>query len=158
MKVLGIVGHEAAKFTPETERVARATIREAIRSYAPEAVCSGECPLGGVDHWAREESVDEGVPFIPYAPTVNRWDGEVGFPKGIGFKQRNLQIAAACLVVNVVVRDLPASYKGRRFPGCYHCHTRVPLHTKSGGCWTAWKAKRREWRIIGPEGVLVLPA
>lgn len=141
--MLGIVGHEAAKFNPITERLARAAIREAIAQYKPESVCSGECPLGGVDIWAREETQAIGLPFIPYAPKFNDWER--------GFKPRNLQIAAADLVVCIVVRELPATYRGRRFDGCYHCAkygNPNPPHIKSGGCWTAWKCARHEWRII----------
>jgi hypothetical protein len=50
--------------------------------------------------------------------------------------------------INVIA--LPDSYRGRRFDGCYHCLTRNPPHIKSGGCWTAWRAKSREWRLISP--------
>ncbi len=140
MKLLGIVGHEAAKFTPLTEVMARAHIRSAIITSQPEAVCSGECPLGGVDTWAREEATALGVPFIPYPPRINRWEG--------GFKQRNLQIAAADKVICVVVKELPPGYKGMRFKGCYHCGVANPPHVKSGGCWTAWRCKEREWIIL----------
>lgn len=143
---LGIVGHEAAKFTRATERDARVAIRGLILSHGAREVCSGECPLGGVDIWAREEAQALGVPFTAYAPEVNVWDGA---PLGkIGFKQRNLQIAGADLVACVVVRELPHTYRGRRFYGCYHCLDRTPPHTKSGGCWTAWRAPRREWVIL----------
>jgi hypothetical protein len=137
---LGIVGHEAAKFTPLTEIVARDAIREKIRSYAADEVCSGECPLGGIDIWAREEATALGLPFIPFPPKENNWEN--------GFKPRNLQIAASDVVVCIVVKELPPTYKGRRFNGCYHCLDRNLPHIKSGGCWTAWRAKRREWVII----------
>lgn len=137
---LGIVGHEAAKFTPETEAKAREEIRRAIRKHLATEVCSGECPLGGVDVWAREETLAMGLPFIPFPPKENNWEN--------GFKPRNLQIAASDLVVCIVVRELPATYRGRRFLACYHCKERTPTHVKSGGCWTAWRAKAREWRIV----------
>ena len=52
MKV-GIVGHEAAKFTPETEHAARQIIRTLLAT--PDAiVVSGACHLGGIDVWAEE--------------------------------------------------------------------------------------------------------
>lgn len=139
--MLGIVGHEAAKFTPKTEGAARAFIRALIRLKGASEVCSGECPLGGIDVWTREETLALGLPFVPYPPKENTWEG--------GFKPRNLQIAAADHVCCIVVDRLPASYRGRVFQGCYHCRDRNPPHVKSGGCWTAWKAKSREWRIIG---------
>lgn len=57
---IGIVGHEAAKFTPETERKAREIIQSFLEfkedpSDEVESVVSGECHLGGVDIYAREE-------------------------------------------------------------------------------------------------------
>lgn len=137
---LGIVGHEAAKFTNQTEWMARDIIREAILSSGAKVVCSGECPLGGVDIWTREEALALGREFVPYPPKVNNWED--------GFKPRNLQIAAAKKVLCIVVAQLPATYRGRKFDGCYHCLDRNPPHVKSGGCWTAWRAKEREWRII----------
>lgn len=140
--ILGIVGHEKAKFTPETEAKARQIIRDLIAKYKPDAVCSGECPLGGVDIWAREEAKALGVEFVPYAPRQNSWDGEYGF------KARNLDIAKSDLVVCIVVREFPVTYRGRRFEFCYHCKDRNPPHIKSGGCWTAWRAKAREWHIV----------
>lgn len=140
LKMLGIVGHEAAKFTPEAEAAARAEIRAAIETHRPEIVCSGECPLGGVDIWAREECGKLGVSFQPYPPKANNWE--------FGFKPRNLQIAASDHVVNIVVAQLPPTYRGMKFAECYHCKGRNPPHIKSGGCWTAWKCKSREWRIV----------
>lgn len=139
---LGIVGHEAAKFAPETEGIARNLIRDAIVYHKPRKVVSGECPLGGVDIWAREEAVKLGVPFDPKAPRQHTWDGEYGF------KARNLDIAKSDIVLCIVVKELPVTYKGMRFADCYHCKGRNPPHIKSGGCWTAWRAARREWRII----------
>lgn len=35
-----------------------------------------------------------------------------------------------------------------KFTPCYHCGDRNPPHVKSGGCWTAWKCKEREWIFI----------
>lgn len=139
---LGIVGHEAAKFTEAKEVEARKAIRDLIEQYQPARVVSGECPLGGVDIWAREIAVAHGVPFDPKAPRQHSWDGEYGF------KARNLDIAKSTLVVCIVVHDLPPTYRGRRFDGCYHCKGRNPPHVKSGGCWTAWRAARREWIIL----------
>ena len=139
MKLLGIVGHEAAKFTPEQIPLVKFEIEMAIVGDNPEAVCSGECHLGGVDIWAREVAEKMGVPFIPYPPATRNWTG---------YRARNLQIAAADKVICVVVKALPAGYKGMRFSGCYHCGARNPPHVKSGGCWTAWKCREREWRII----------
>lgn len=143
--ILGIVGHEAAKFTPETETRARVMIRYEmqLRGAALTLVVSGESPLGGVDIWAREEAVAAGIPFIGFKPLQHRWDAPYGF------KARNLDIAhTSDLVLCVVVATLPESYIGMRFDGCYHCGDRTPPHVKSGGCWTAWRAKSRAWRIV----------
>lgn len=141
--ILGIVGHEAAKFTPVTELEARDRIGLTLDLYAPTLVVSGECPLGGVDVWAREEAEAVGIPFIGFKPLQHRWDAPYGF------KARNLDIAhTADLVVCIVVATLPEGYTGRRFDGCYHCGDRTPPHVKSGGCWTAWQCKSRMWGII----------
>lgn len=104
---------------------------------------SGCCPLGGIDEWAEGVAKFMGVPFIPYPPLENNWER--------GFKPRNIQIAEASDIVhNIVVAKLPASYRGRLWHECYHCHTGE--HVKSGGCWTAKYAQRigREarWHII----------
>ena len=56
---IGIVGHEAAKFTPETEAKAKAIIRDLLSD--PLSVCvSGHCHLGGIDIWAEEIADLEG--------------------------------------------------------------------------------------------------
>lgn len=142
--ILGIVGHEAAKFTAETEAKARAIIRETLLlTIRPAMVVSGECPLGGVDVWAREEAVAAGITFVGFEPLQHRWDAPYGF------KARNLDIAhTSDLVLCIVVETLPESYSGMRFDGCYHCGDRTPPHVKSGGCWTAWRAESRMWGII----------
>lgn len=149
---LGIVGHEAAKFTPETKALARQAIRDLISKHDPNGVVSGKCPLGGIDIWAIEEARHLGIQTREFPPEVNTWDGS---PWGkIGFKQRNQQIADnSSIVVCVVVRELPTTYKGMTFGVCYHCarhpHTeQPPPHVKSGGCWTAWQCAHREWVII----------
>lgn len=132
MKV-GIVGSEAAKFTPETEEEARAEIRRLIQEAT--RVVSGECHLGGVDIWAREEAEAAGIPFDPFPPKRLTWEG--------GYKQRNLLIAEnSDIVACITVKALPATYTGMRFPsGCYHCGTPAEHHVKSGGCWTMKQAR-----------------
>lgn len=142
VRSLGIVGHEAAKFTKGGEAAARWHIRDLINHYQPEEVVSGDCPLGGVDIWTEEEAKALGVPFRACSPRQHSWEGEYGF------KARNLDIAKSDVVACVVVKDLPETYRGRRFDGCYHCHDRIPAHAKSGGRWTSWRAPAREWRII----------
>ncbi len=88
---------------------------------------SGKCPLGGIDLWAIEEAEHAGLLTEEFAPKNNAWD--------TGFKPRNIQIArASALVVCITVAKLPDTYRGRRFPLCYHCKTSD--HVKSGGCWT----------------------
>lgn len=135
---IGIVGHEAAKFTAEQETIAREIICYLLE--APDAVLvSGRCPLGGVDVWAEEEELVLGRRTLIFEPRVNNWE--------YGFKPRNLQIARHSDIVHcIVVSSLPSTYTGRRFDRCYHCHT--SSHVKSGGCWTALRCKRRSWWIL----------
>lgn len=132
MIVAGIVGHEAAKFTPATEAIARAVIRKILARVEPARVVSGACRLGGIDVWAVEEARALGVPVLEFPPAVDSW--------AEGFKPRNKQIAEASTVVySIVVDVLPPTYTGRRFRLCYHCGT--DDHVKSGGCWTVKYAK-----------------
>ena len=130
---LGIVGHEAAKFTPTTE----ARAREIIENYLswqvnPEdnvdLVVSGACHLGGIDKWAIEQAAHDAIPYIEFPPAIFKWEG--------GYKQRNIKIAEESdKVICIVVKELPPEYDGMRFRWCYHCQT--DSHIKSGGCWTA---------------------
>lgn len=148
---VGIVGAEAAKFTPETEDEARQQIRRLIRGA--KLVVSGECHLGGVDIWAREEAEAAGIEFLPFPPKKLTWEG--------GYKQRNLQIARSSdLLACLTVKELPSDYHGMRFPqGCYHCGTGPEDHIKSGGCWTLKQAaklgKRTELIVVGGPGAFV---
>jgi hypothetical protein len=131
---IGIVGSEAAKFTPETEEEARHWIRVMIEGA--ELVISGECHLGGVDIYAKEEALAAGIPFLPCPPMRLQWNG--------GYKERNLKIAKCSdILVCITVKDLPPGYTGMRFPFCYHHRDEqnVPPHVKSGGCWTLRQAK-----------------
>lgn len=134
MTAVGIVGHEAAKFTTETEAVARAEIRRLI--HGASLVVSGECHLGGVDIYAREEAEKAGIPFLPCPPATLSWE--------TGYKPRNLKIARESDVVySIVVRTVPETYRGMTFArGCYHCGTPPEHHVKSGGCWTLKQARR----------------
>lgn len=155
MKVLGIVGHAQEKFTECTEAAARDAIRQAIAHMRPDAICSGRSHLMGVDAYAEEIAGKLGLEFIPHEPETHQWN-----PPGLyGYKLRNLDIAnTSSVVLSVVVRQeaLPpavlAALGGLNRLHCYHCRGRVPDHVKSGGCWTAWKARERGWRIIGADG------
>lgn len=135
---IGIVGHEAAKFTTLGEHRARAIIRELLS--VPDAVLvSGHCHLGGIDIWAEEEYLSLGNPkdrMMIYPPRKLTWEG--------GYKQRNLLIAKHSAIVHcLVVTSLPSTYTGMRFKSCYHCN--VETHVKSGGCWTAKRAPEGKW-------------
>lgn len=122
---IGIVGHEAAKFTPEAEAVAREYIRHLLEQ--PCVVVSGRSPLGGIDAWAEEEAETAGRATEIFPPKTRYWE--------TGYKPRNLQIAKASdRIVSIVVNAFPQGFKGLRFPYCYHCGT--ASHVKSGGCWT----------------------
>jgi hypothetical protein len=130
-RIIGIVGHAAEKFTPDTEAQARAIIRRLLTGAS--GACSGESPMGGIDVWAREEAVALGVPFTGCPPTVHQWAGPGGF------MDRNLQIARISdEVYSLVVKDFPPGFRGKRYPFCYHCKTAA--HIKSGGCWTVKQA------------------
>lgn len=130
-RAVGIVGGEAAKFTPATEVAARAEIRRLLNRASK--VVSGGCHLGGIDVWAVEEAKAVGVPFVEYLPRVRAWEG---------YKARNIKIAEdSDECVCITVRELPPGYRGVRFDqGCYHCKTKD--HVKSGGCWTVKQAVR----------------
>lgn len=135
---IGIVGHEAAKFTPETEATAREIIRALLNDPA-DILVSGACPLGGIDIWAEEEADALGRAKVIFPPKYNSW--------AIGFKPRNIKIAELSDIVHcIVVRAYPEQYTGRRFPICYHCGKSD--HIKSGGCWTALRCEQREWWML----------
>ena len=128
---LGIVGHEAKKFTTETEMQARLRIRNLFATRPtgePFIVVSGGCHLGGIDIWAIEEAKNAGFEFTEHLPATRRWSG--------GYKERNIEIARdSDKVVSIVVKTLPPDFQGYFNGYCYHCHT--DSHIKSGGCWTA---------------------
>lgn len=135
--IVGIVGHEAKKFTSETEARAREVIRALVA--ASTGVSSGRSPLGGIDVWAEEEADRQGVPKYIYPPARETWSN--------GYRERNLMIAwKSDIVYCLVVKEYPPDYDGMRFSFCYHCHARD--HIKSGGCWTAWRARQRKWILI----------
>lgn len=135
---IGIVGHEAAKFTTQAEAAAREIIRHLL--VDPSAVLvSGHCHLGGVDLWAEEEAQALGRHMVIFPPKTHSWE--------TGYRLRNLQIAKNSDIVHcIVVSSYPENYQGMRFNYCYHCHTNE--HIKSGGCWTAWRAREREFWVL----------
>ena len=138
---LGIVGCEAAKFTPATEAAARVAIRELIRRYRVQRVVSGHCHLGGVDIYAVEEARAMSVDVTEFPPETLSWSS--------GYKPRNIAIAhASDHVACITVKTLPPGYTGMRFRLCYHCGTAD--HVKSGGCWTVKYARK-----IGKTGEVV---
>ena len=149
MKV-GIVGHEAAKFTEKTEFAAKELIATLFKPT--DTVVSGACHLGGIDVWAEEAAnrVYAGLSIFP--PMELNW--------AKGFKPRNIQIARASDIVHVIlVRELPPGYKGMRFTKCYHCDgdNTMHQHVKSGGCWTGRYAKNTlkkpvHFHVISPDG------
>lgn len=129
--IIGIVGSEAAKFTPETELKARIVIRAILSPPDVEGATSGECHLGGIDIWTKEECLAMGKKFIPHEPKKRCWEE---------YKKRNIEIAeTGDEVYCITVKELPPTYTGMRFKLCYHCGT--DTHVKSGGCWTVKYAK-----------------
>ena len=146
--ILGIVGSEAAKFTPVTETAALALIRK-LCDESVDGVVSGACHLGGIDVWAAEEALKLGCVVREFPPASRQWSE---------YRARNVKIASASDVVHVItVRELPPDYTGMRFARCYHCKTAA--HVKSGACWTAKYAERQLgkaacWHVISPDGVV----
>jgi len=137
---IGIVGNEAAKFTAETERKAKEVIRTLLSQPNVTAMVSGGCHLGGIDIWAEEIANEMGIKPVIYLPHILAWPG---------YRKRNLLIAGdSDIVHNIVVATYPPEFSGMRFRGCYHCSDLRLPHVKSGGCWTAMKAKKAEWHII----------
>ena len=139
---IGIVGHEAKKFTPKTEAMARELIRELLKAPGSRLV-SGHCHLGGIDIWAEEIAVELGVAKLIFPPVEYSWEK--------GYKPRNILIAEhADVLHNIVVAAYPEDYDGMRFDYCYHCKTNE--HIKSGGCWTAKQAQKlgrpAYWHVI----------
>lgn len=145
--ILGIVGHEAAKFTEIGEQRARDAIRRFMRHYEPTAVSSGHCHLGGIDIWTEEEArrLNYFDPAYIFPPANFTWER--------GFKPRNIRIAQnSDIVVSIVVDRLPVGFKGMTHKLCYHCARHSATfepHVKSGGCWTMHYA-----REIGKRGEL----
>lgn len=137
MKV-GIVGHAADKFTPDTEAKAREIIRTLL---LPEdaVLVSGHCHLGGIDIWSEEIAKELGRESRIYAPKRLSWSG--------GYKERNEQIAADSDEVHcIVVAAYPPNFTEMKFGMCYHCKTNG--HIKSGGCWTAHRSRKGIWHVI----------
>lgn len=142
---IGIVGNEAAKFTPETEAKAKALIMDLLFLAQADEVTlvSGRCHLGGIDVWAEEIADRLAFPKEIYPPRVHNWSQ--------GYKPRNIKIAQASDIVhNIVVAEYPPDYVGMHFSTCYHCKSSG--HVKSGGCWTAKCAQRfgkpAEWHVV----------
>lgn len=141
--ILGIVGSEAAKFTPETEELARGAIAGLIEKYNADTVVSGACHLGGIDIWACEVGVSKNCNIVEFPPKTHQWS--------TGYKPRNIQIAKASdAVFCITVKDLPLGYDGMKFPLCYHCGTKD--HVKSGGCWTVKYAIKK----LGKQGGIIV--
>lgn len=129
---IGIVGHEAAKFTAAGQERARQLIRQLL-AHQDSILVSGRCHLGGIDIWAEEEADALQRKMLIFPPRVRAWEG--------GYKDRNLQIAREGDVLHSIVVDrYPPGFEGMRFDLCYHCNTNA--HIKSGGCWTVKQGRR----------------
>lgn len=142
--IIGIVGSEGKKFTPETEQQAKHQIRLILSKPGVIGYSSGHCHLGGIDIWVEEIGRELGLePFI-FPPKNQFWE--------TGYKPRNILIAKASDEVHcITVKTLPPNYVGMKFDFCYHCNTNS--HVKSGGCWTAKYAQKLGkpafWHVIG---------
>lgn len=158
---IGIVGAEAAKFTPETERQAKVLILRLLEP-ADVTLVSGGCHLGGIDIWAEEAAAALDRPKIIHCPKVRTWSG--------GYRARNLKIARESHALhNITVAAYPETFTGMRFPTCYHCQRRAREHpgvswwphVKSGGCWTAMEAEKLGtpvwWHVVAADGIHSYP-
>lgn len=154
---IGIIGHGSEKFTERTSFLARQCIRQIIQLAqmdGPVTVVSGHSPMGGIDIWCEEIGKELGAELLIFPPEKHEWNPI----DGIGFKQRNIQIAKASDIVHVIaVKDYPPDFPSKlKFKSCYHClphkDANVPPHVKGGACWTAWLAKKMGkeavWHII----------
>ena len=131
--LVGIVGSEGAKFTPETEHKARVLINGLLTRPGVTTVVSGGCHLGGIDIWAEQIAGALGLDAIIHKPAKLNWSQ--------GYAPRNRRIARDSDEIHcITLEELPESYKGMRFPFCYHCGTNK--HVKSGGCWTMKQAAK----------------
>lgn len=131
---IGIVGHEAAKFTQETELRALGLIAQLTMGWGSQkvVVVSGHCHLGGIDIWAETWARSCGLDVEIRPPLYHGWGA---------YKKRNIEIAEISDIVHViVVKELPSIYVGMKHPLCYHCG--VTTHIKSGGCWTGKYAQK----------------
>lgn len=145
---VGIVGAEKLKFDTITEPAAKSLIYELLTPYE-DILVSGGCHLGGIDIWAEEISKEIGCydPRYIHLPRRLQWSG--------GFRERNLLIVRDSEIIHcIVVSEYPENFAGKRFKECYHCS--IQDHVKSGGCWTAHKARERGkdafWHVIYPDG------
>ncbi len=142
---LGIVGPEGNRFGVETTRLAVQAIHDLIVKHRATCIVSGHCPKGGVDLFAEEVAEELKMERLIYAAAVDSWDAPGGY------RARNLKIARnSDLVAVVTLREAPPWLRGEgvRLEECYHCGIERPRHVRSGGCWTAKRAKRAEWVIL----------
>jgi len=147
--LVAIIGHEAAKFTPET-KLAACRVIMGLLNPSTSVLVSGRCPLGGVDVWAEICADKWGRAKRIFPPRHESWER--------GYKPRNLAIARTADVVHVIaLAAYPDTYIAERFPYCYHCakddaRQRGADHVKGGACWTARQAmalgKPAHWHII----------
>lgn len=141
--IIGIVGPEQRKFTPDTEAKARFIIKRLMKEEPDAIFRSGHCPHGGVDIFMEEEGLLLGVKMDIRAPKTLSWNGDYGY------KARNIDIAKSDRVVVIVVKKYPPDYLFENWEmrlkdkGCFHCEKagRPFDHVKSGACYTATKHK-----------------
>jgi hypothetical protein len=124
--IVGIVGSEEAKFTPLGRGRAYEVIIDLLTRDGVTEVCSGACHLGGIDKMAIQIGLEIGLGIKEFPPERLTWEY---------YRQRNIEIANYSTEVHCITVDkLPETFRGMRFPLCYHCET--DDHVKSGGCWT----------------------
>ena len=128
--IIAFVGPQQDKWTPAGEESTRNIIRAYLATGKYAGVTSGECHLGGVDIWAREETTRRGIYFRGYPALKLQWDGKDGY------RSRNILIAK---MADLVVCITPLNYPDGRKGWCKHCRDH---HVSSGGCWTARYAEK----------------
>ena len=126
MTNVGIVGSSSALRTPELVNKLKLLLGKYNANTTTVVSGGGK----GLDLIAASVAREDSFEVKESKPTAYNWDA---------FKERNLQIAAACEHVYSFV--FPVNTHGK--PNCYHCAKagKDSNHEKSAGCYTGMHCK-----------------
>ena len=152
MTKIGIVGSGYNKFDNVSKVTAIEAVKEIVKRHVGAEIVSGGSHLGGIDTWADCAALQFGRVMNVKKPDTLEWNP----PEKYGYRARNIDIAVESDELYVIVPEsYPDTYRGTRYPSCYHCEKhpgKIPKHIKSGGCWTGWYAhyagKNVTWIVI----------